>query len=1055
MTLADLSIRRPIFITCLFLGVLLLGGYSIKKLGVDLFPNIIFPVVSINTIYPGAGPNEVETLISKPIEDSLSTLSGIKTVRSVNKEGISTITAEFTLESDIKYAEQQIRDRIASVRSKLPNDAQEPVVRTIDPADQPIAVLALSSNLSPTQLYELADHEIRPMIEQVQNVGFVDVLGGRKREIDVLLDRDKLNAKQLSASQVAMQIAAAGKNIPAGKARSSDKESDVRTLGQFESLKDIGSTLVNFYANENPVQVADVAEVKDSLEDEKSRTYVNGESALTLNVYRRSGANTLSVVTAIKERVAQIKAERLHEGNAFDLSLVRDGGRPIQANLDDVIESIIIGILLTIFVVYLFLGSVRSTIITGIAIPNSLLGAFILMHAAGFTINVMTLLAMSLAVGLLIDDAIVVRENIFRHVEMGKFPRAAASIGSKEVNKAVVATTLTVVAVFGSVAFLSGIVGQFFKEFGLTICFAMLISFLDAVTMAPMLSAYFAGDPHPIRKNKITQFFGRVVEAFSRFQDQMEVLYMKALRFSLAKPLTILGSAALIFILSLGAILTVPKTFIPPADNGEFMITLEGAPGTALDTMGKLGSTIDQTVRAHPEVKTTVLTIGGQGVESNEASIFVQLVPRSERKMNTSQFKEIIRSEIHTAETHPRVEDIGLLYGGTDVPFSLNVTGTHLKEIETVSTALFDKIKNHPDLKDVDLSYRAGKPEFRVVLDKTRGEQLGVSTNQLGQELRTQIQGATPAVYRENGQEYTIRVRLKEDQRNLKENFEKTLVPNINNRLIKLADVAKAEETEGPSTIFRQDRGRYIQITAGLNPQGRGISQAMTDVQKIFKDGEVPLPPGVRYQFVGQAESFQELGENMIIAAVLAVIFIFLVLSSLYESFITPLAIMLVLPLAACGAFYALALTRSSFDLFSMIGCIMLLGIATKNSILLVDYINQAIRKGKSREEAILEAGKTRLRPIVMTSIALIAGMLPVAVGLNEASRQRTSMGISAIGGLISSTLLTLVVVPAAYSYIDRFRSWNRAKFRKWSWPEGQRRLTRKFARRPESPATH
>ena len=488
-----------------------------------------------------------------------------------------------------------------------------------------------------------------------------------------------------------------------------------------------------------------------------------------------------------------------------------------------------------------------------------------------------------------------------------------------------------------------------------------------------------------------------------------------------------LGSLV-IFFASFAALKSVPKTFLPPQDAGEFSIALDLKPGTSLEGMNKVGKEVDEIVRKNKEVAYTVLSVGDKNGQPEKANIFVKLVPSKERKgTNTSKFKEMMRQQLKPfAFANPAVKDIDNV-GGGQRPFNVNIIGENIKEIEQISNLLLAKLKNHPALKDVDTSNRPGKPEFQVVPDRNKAESLGVSTTLLGSELRTMIEGSTPAVFREQGEEYDIRVRLQEDQRNLKEGYAETFVPNINNSLIKLSSVASPKETTGPATINRQDRGRYVQISADVAPDGPGLGGAITDINRILKD-EIKLPPSVRYQFVGQAESFGELLESIIVAGILGTMFIYFVLASLYESFVTPFTIMLVLPLAMCGAFYGLAIAHASLDLFSMIGCVMLLGVATKNSILLVDYANQQVREqGLSLNEAIIAAGKARLRPILMTSFALIAGMVPLAIGLNEASKQRTSMGIAVIGGLVSSTLLTLVVIPAAYSYIERFRMWSAA----------------------------
>src|SRR3990167_10540908 len=527
MNLPDLSIKRPIFISCLFILSIVLGTISLSKLGVDLFPNVNFPVVVVSTNYLGASPEEIESLISKPLEDAFSTLPGIQKISSDNSEGFSVVVTEFTLDTNSREAEQLVKDKVFTVRNRLPDGSDDPYVRSFDPLEQPILVLSITADLNRTDLYDLADQEIRPFIEQVKDVGSVSLFGGRKKEIRVLLDRKLLKEKNLSASAVVNQLANSGKNIPAGKASTGERESIVRTIGEYNTTESIENTLVNFYVNEVPTRVKDVGTVVETLEDERSRTLVNGNPALTLRVLKRSGANTVEVAENVKKRINKLNNTFKARFKDFDITIVRDGAKPIMKNVSDVQESIILGILLTILVVFLFLGNARSTIITGLALPNSLVGAFILMAMAGFTINIMTLLALSLSVGLLIDDAIVVRENIFRHIEKGEEPAKAARNGTIEVQLAVIATTFTVLAVFGPVGFLEGVVGQFFKEFGLTICFAMIISLFDALTVAPMLSAYFAGKAQETKTGIWNNTVGKAVEKFSLFQDWLEIKYEK------------------------------------------------------------------------------------------------------------------------------------------------------------------------------------------------------------------------------------------------------------------------------------------------------------------------------------------------------------------------------------------------------------------------------------------------------------------------------------------------------------------------------------------------
>jgi hydrophobic/amphiphilic exporter-1 (mainly G- bacteria), HAE1 family len=1024
MSLAKLSIKKPVFLTCVIILMLAVGGMSLFRLPVDLFPNINFPVVTVTTIYAGAGPNEIETNVSKILESELSSISGIKTIRSISREGVSQVVIEFTLETDIKYAEQQVKDRVATAKRKLPTDIKEPTIRRISPSDQPIATITLKADLPMAKLFDLAEEEIRPKLEQVPQIGLVTVVGGRKREIHVDLDRRKLKEYELPASVVTQRIEASGQNIPIGKIDQGEKEISLRTVGEFKSLTDLKNVVINFIGNDVAVNLSNIGTVHDGLVDETSKTYHNGESTLVLMVFKQSDSNTIAVTKGVEKQMTKLQEILDKSEGSPKLKIVRKVADQIEANVFDVEESIFIGIGLTILVVFLFLGSGRSTLITGLALPNSLMGAFILMSWAGFSINVMSLLALSLSVGLLVDDAIVVRENIFRHRGMGKSAMQAAIDGTQEVTLAVIATTLTVIAVFGPIGFLSGIVGQFFKEFGLSICFAMVISLFDALTIAPMMSAYFGGSHHEVRTGIYKWTVGVILDAFESFQKLLERGYERVLKFTMRHPFVILVSAFLFFVASIYCAKWVPKTFLSPQDNGEFAVALDLPPGTNLEKMDEVARQVDQAIRSHAEVETTLLTVGNREGASNVADFYIHLVPSKKRTINTSAVKDILRADLKAfAFANPVVKDIDAIGGGWR-PFNVNIVGSDLTEVAKVAQDLFAKIKDNPALKDVDISHRPGKPEIQFVIDRNAAEKVGVSPNAAGFELRNLVEGTTPAVFRENGREYDIRVRLRPDQRDLKQGYYDTYVPNINFRTVKLSNVATINETTGPATINRQDRGRYVQVSADIAPKGPGMNQVMVDIKNLIDSGEVKLGPGMRYQFVGQAESFVEMIKNMTIAITLSIVFIYLVLASLYESFVTPFTIMLVLPLAITGAIFALLIMGASFDLNSMIGCILLLGIATKNSILLVDYATQKVGEGMDRNLAMIEAGKTRLRPILMTSVALIAGMLPIAYGLNEASKQRTSMGIAIIGGLITSTLLSLLVVPASYAYVERFRVW-------------------------------
>ncbi|WII70865.1 efflux RND transporter permease subunit [Bdellovibrio sp. 22V] len=1027
MNLPSLSIKRPIFISSVVILMLILGVFSLRKMPVDLFPDVTFPVLMVQVTYPGASPLDLEKQVSKPIEDEVGSLSGLKTLTSNNLDSVAVIVLEFQLGTDIREMEQEVRNRIGNIRRDLPTDIYEPVIRRFDPADQPIVTLALTTDLDDAKAYDLANEVIKPLFERIKDVGQVDIFGGRKQEIHVLIDKNRLQDRKISMLQVSQRILDTSKDTPIGKIENPSDETTLRTSGEFDSLKQIAEVNVNFIGSDRAVLVEDVGRVVRSLEDQKTMGRINGKKALLLNVYKQRGANTVAVAEAVKKNIEKANTLMKDRKTNAQVTMVRDSSRPIQLNVYDVKESIIIGIILCVIVVFFFLGSARSTFITAMALPNSLLGGFVIMYAMGFTINLMTLLALSLAVGLLIDDAIVVRENIFRHLEMGKKPKDAALDGTKEVAMAVIATTLVVIAVFGPISFLQGIVGQFFKQFGLTVVFTMLISLFDAFTVAPMLSAYMA---HPNEHVKGTGFVGKMLTGFDRFQTWLEDIYEKALKYTLHHPIKILIAGTLIFFGSLGTIAFIPKTFLPSPDNGEFMVNIELPVGSSLMATSKFTEEVEKVFEGDKAVDIILAIVGNTNNESNKSSLFVRLVERKNRSMTTTDYKETLRKKLEkfNGKSSVQIGDIDAV-GSGEKPLNVIIQGENLEDLNAYATKLVEKMKKIPGLVDVDTNFRSGKPEFHVVFDRKKSEALGVSTVVAGGELRNRTEGNEQAIFREDGIDYKIRVRFEEAFRDLRTQFATTLVPNSNYNMIPLPRIAKGEEAFGYSQINRQNKGRYIQVSGNL-AKGGALGTISTEIERIVKK-ELPPPPGIDFSFRGQADDFKELIENMLLAIFLGVTFIYLVLASLYESFITPFSILLALPLAMTGAFLALLIFGKTIDIFSLIGIVLLLGVVAKNSILLVDYTNQLIHEGLERNAALLKACRTRLRPILMTSLALISGMIPIAIGLNEASAMRTSMGIAIIGGLVSSTLLTLLIVPAAFGFIEDFKAWVRAKLAK------------------------
>ncbi|MDR3111949.1 MAG: efflux RND transporter permease subunit [Elusimicrobiota bacterium] len=1044
MNLAKLAIKRPTFIVAILFIVLILGFMSYKTMSVRMFPDIEFPYVLVITQYPGAGPEEIEQLVSKPLEDAISGVSALKHINSVSQDNYSIVYGEFELSKDPDIALQEVKDKVSQARWDLPDDIEEPVIQKLDPDDMPIVTLSLRAMMSSKDLYDFADDVISKEFSRVSGVSKVEVLGGSKREIHVNVDKNKLKEYELTLGAVSTRISANSMNIPAGKIEKGTMDLAFRTIGEFRTINQISNVVVSFLGNDIPVIVKDIGEVEDGLEQETSRARVsvreNGqiksETSMLIEIYKQSKSNDVQISDGIQKRLKEVNKKFENTDGQPTLSLVSDNARGVRLNLEDVERTIIEGIFLAIIIVYFFLGSWRSTFITSLAIPNSLIGSFVFMHFAGFSLNVMSLMALSLSVGLLIDDAIVVRENIFRHYEEGSSPIKSAITGTNEVSMAVIATTSAVIAVFAPVAFLSGIMGQFFREFGLTVVFAMIISVFDALTIAPMLSAYIIKEhiddekPSPkIVRAIVSIFHFLTLVWFEKVYSAAEKLYVKIIAFVVRhKIFTILISIAF-FAFSLFIASKLKVTFAPNSEWGEFNIKLEAQPGTSLDQMDEYVKSVEKIIMANPNSETTVSTIGTITGQTHQATIFVRMIPSKERKISTTDMKELLRKEIRKNIGEETLEISVVNNGGMgsgESEFILELFGEDEEVLAQAAKVLMEKCKNVEGLTDIKSNYKSGKPELQIQMDMKKMEELGVNSVTAGNEVRAMIDGALSGKFREHGLEYDIRVQLQEDQKNIMDAFNSTYVNNVNGKLVKLSNVAFPIKAEGPSEINRKDRSVYVTVEGNL-AKGGAIGNIQKDVYKIFyseknKPENVEAWKNIEIRPSGNAEEMGTMMTSIAIAALLSVVFMFLILASLYESIMTPITIMSALPLAIIGGFVALFLTKQPIDMFTLIGMIMLLGIVAKNSILLVDYIQQKIKAGLSIDEAVIVAGKTRLRPILMTTFAIIAGMIPTALGLSEIGNFRKGMGIVVIGGVISSTLLTLLIVPAIFEYIDKLR---------------------------------
>lgn len=1042
MNLASLSIKRPTFVFAVLSAMIIVGLILFERIPVRLFPDVEMPFVVVDIRYDGAGPEEIERRVSRRVENAVSPISGIKHISSTSQEGQSITTVEFVLSKNPETAIQEVKDKVAEIRRWFPDEIEEPVIYRMDPDSEPIMTVSLNANLAPKDIYDLGDEIFRKELFRVDGVSKILMIGGTRRELQVRADIDKLKHYDLTLTDITNAIKSNSSNIPIGKFSNQNEDISYRSIGEFRSVDKIKDVNLSFFGNDVAIPISYVAEVQDTIQDRKTKgriTVRNGDmiqtkNSLLLRIYKQSKSNDVKISDGIQKKIRELNAEYSNTAGNPVLEVVTDNARAIRENIEDVKNTIYEGIFLAVIVVYFFLASWRSTFITALALPNSLIGSFIFMYLFGFSINIISLLSLSLAVGLLIDDAIVVRENIFRHIEEGEEPIVAAQKGTDEVALAVIATTSSVIAVFLPVGFLSGMVGQFFKEFGLVVVFAMMISLMDALTIAPMLSAYMIKKDEKNKKhNKFIAVFLKTVRRltvdwFEKLYALTSKLYVSSIKYIINHKIKTIFATIAVCSLSFILLKHIPVAFISNAEMGEFNVAVEAVPKTSIDRMDKYTSEIEQIIMQNKNIAFVVSAIGSS-VEPNISNVFVKLVPSNERRKKTSEIKKEIRQSLKAKfgdELKFSLNDnMGL---NSQRPFLLHLYGDDIKQLTERADVLIEKFKNVKGLVDLRTNYVSGKPEIQFKLDSEKMKEFGINSVDAGNELRAMVEGTTPAVYRQDTLEYDIRVRLNEKQRDIRKAYDRLYVKNRNGKLVRLKNIASFEEAEGPNKIFRRDRSRYISIEGNLEPE-----VTITQVQKETKDiieqniKEEKLKWNkVKYFYSGNVEDMKELFSNMIMAGVLSLIFIYMVLASLYESVITPFTIMVALPLSIIGGLVALFLTGQTINMFTMIGFIMLLGIVAKNSILLVDYIQQLMRRGKSVKEAIVEGGRVRLRPILMTSFALSAGMLPTALGLTEAGSFRKGMGIVVIGGIISSTVLTLLIIPAIFEYMVTLRMWLR-----------------------------
>ncbi|HYF43669.1 MAG TPA: efflux RND transporter permease subunit [Ramlibacter sp.] len=1043
MWFTRVSLKNPVFATMMMLALVVLGLFSLQRLKVDQFPNIDFPVVVVQAEYPGASPEIVESEVTKKIEEGVNSIAGINALTSRSYEGQAVVIIEFQLHIDGRKAAEDVREKVAAIRPTFRDEVKEPRVLRFDPASRAIWSLAVLPDaaqgkaMTSVELTNWADQVLKKRLENVRGVGSVTLVGGTKREINIYLDPQAMEAFGITADQVAAAVRNENQDLPVGAIRSLAQERVVQIDARMQRPEDFGRIIVarkGAAGSTAPVRVDQVARVADGAQEVESLALYNGQRTLLLTVQKAQDENTIQVIDGLKKTVDEMKAQ-LPPG--VKLEPILDGSRPIRVAVENVRRTLIEGAVLTVLIVFLFLNSWRSTVITGLTLPIALIGTFLFMHLFGFTVNMITLMALSLCVGLLIDDAIVVRENIVRHVQMGKTPYQASLDGTQEIGLAVLATTFSIVAVFLPIGFMGGIIGKFFHEFGVTIVAAVLISMFVSFTLDPMLSSVWH-DPeieaHGKPKAKLTFYdktIGRVTGWFDRATESMAQGYQKLLRWSLAHKLATVLMAVGIFVGSVFMVPLLGTEFVPKADYSETSVSFYTPVGSSLEVTEAKARQVEAIVREYPEVRYTLATLNtGNAQGKIYASVYIRLVDRHQRQRNVEQISASLRERLKQVPgitvTHAGLVDA--VGGNKQVEFSLQ--GPDLQELERLSRLVMERIRPIAGLVDLDSSVKPNKPVIDVQVKRDAASDLGLSVAQIAGPLRTLVAGQTVGNWRApNDQTYDVNVRLAPEARVSPQQLERLPFatgtnPDGSPRIVRLNQLAEVKEATGPNQINRRDLTREVAVNA--NVFGRAAGEVSADIRKELD--AIAFPPGYRYQFSGSTKNMAESFGYAVSALAMAVIFIYMILASQFKSFLQPLALMTSLPLTLIGVVLALMAFRSTLSMFSVIGIVMLMGLVTKNAILLVDFAIRMREQGMERAEALLLAARVRLRPILMTTLAMIFGMVPLAFALTEGSEQRAPMGQAVIGGVITSSLLTLVVVPVVYCYLDDLANWFRRK---------------------------
>jgi HAE1 family hydrophobic/amphiphilic exporter-1 len=1016
MWLTRVSIKNPYFATVLMLALVLLGLVAYKQIPVEEFPDVKFPVVVVTTNYKGASPDVVEADVTKPLEEAINTINGIKTIRSYSFEGSSSVVAEFNLSINPDTAAQDVRDKVSTVAAGFRKDVDTPTVSRVDMQQNAMMSIVVSSDdMSLRDLTQWVDEVAKKRLQTVQGVGDVQVVGGVDRQIRINILPYKLQSLGLSIKDVAVAIENANNNYPAGDIKTTAQKFNVRLNGKLKSPNDFANIVIT-YRDNVPIRLSDVATIEDSQDEYKSLTLVNGKRAVGLEIRPIEKANILDVSSGVSKMIGKLNQEKPAN---VTIQVRYDKSKQTRASLEDVESTLLEGAFLTILIVFMFLKSWRSTVITGLTLPISLIGTLFAVWVFGFSLNMMSLLALSLSIGLLIDDAIVVRENIVRHLEMGKSHYQAALDGTNEIGIAVLSTTLTIVAVFLPVGFMQGIIGKFFFQFGVTVTVAVLISLFVSFTLDPMLSSIW----HEPKDGGVLgrSFLGKWLDKFEAMFDAIIVWYEKFIRKSLTYRKTTLAITIGILFGSFALVPLIGGEFMPESDKGKYVVNFKTAVGSNVFYTETKVNQISQLLQDRiPEIKSVTGSVNKNfGDGANNATLVLDVGSKMDRARS---LKEIM------AQTRQIVQQVGGITlnnirptgspGGDSKPINVDIKGENVQTLKKIGDDIESRIAQIKGTEDLSSSFQDVDPSFNIDVNREVAATMGINLADIGNTISPLFAGNKVSTWEDprNGQNYDVMIQIPEENRN-KSVLDLLQVPtNIYTdantpKMVSLSTVTSVSTGEAPREIDRIDLQRKVTITGNIS--GDDKQKVYAEIQKVLDDYK--LPQGYQFAQSGDNEDMIQSFFYAVSALAVGVAFIYMILTAQFRSFLQPLIIMVALPLSFVGVFIALILFGSTLNMFSIIGIIMLMGLATKNGILLVDFINQQLREGVDVIEAIVSAGKTRLRPIVMTSLAMIFGMLPLAVTAGEGTETRKPMAYAIIGGMTTSTILTLIVVPVLY----------------------------------------